>query len=144
VAAGTDPAVAAAASREHTDVWFYVDSLDHLRRGGRIGAAAAVLGTALAIKPILGLVNGAIVPAEKVRTRSRAIARLEQLGVLGSGDAPVELAVQHLGAADAATELAERLAKQVPSARRVDVAEIGAAVGAHVGPGLLAVALRRL
>jgi fatty acid-binding protein DegV len=56
----------------------------------------------------------------------------------------VELAVQHLGAAEAAGELADRLAKQVPGARRVDVVEIGAAVGAHVGPGLLAVALRRL
>ena len=144
VAAGTDPALAATASRDRTDVWFYVDTLEHLRRGGRIGAAAAVLGTALAIKPILALVDGQIVPAEKVRTRAKAIARLEELGVAGSGDGPVELAVQHLGAADAAQDLADRLAKQVPGARRVDVAEIGAAVGAHVGPGLLAVALRRL
>jgi DegV family protein with EDD domain len=144
VAAGADPAVAATASRDHTDVWFYVDTLEHLRRGGRIGAAAAVLGTALAIKPILGVVDGQIVPAEKVRTRAKAVARLEELGVQRSGDGPVELAVQHLGAAEAATELAERLAKQVRNARRVDVAEIGAAVGAHVGPGLLAVALRRL
>jgi DegV family protein with EDD domain len=144
VAAGTDPAVAATASRDRTDVWFYVDTLEHLRRGGRIGAAAAVLGTALAIKPILGVVDGQIVPAEKVRTRAKAVARLEELGVRQSGAGPVELAVQHLGAAEAAAELADRLAKQVPNARRVDVAEIGAAVGAHVGPGLLAVALRRL
>jgi DegV family protein with EDD domain len=143
-AAGADPARAAAASRQHTDVWFYVDTLEHLRRGGRIGAAAAVLGTALAIKPILGLVNGQIVPAEKVRTRARAVARLVELGVAGAGGGPVELAVQHLAAAEAAQDLADTLAKQVPGARRVDVAEIGAAVGAHVGPGLLAVALRRL
>ena len=143
-ASGADPVVAAATSNANTDVWFYVDTLEHLRRGGRIGAAAAVLGTALAIKPILGLTDGQIVPAEKVRTRARALARLEELGVERSGDGPVELAVQHLGAAAAAGELAERLAKQVPGARRVDVAEIGAAVGAHVGPGLLAVALRRL
>ncbi|HEY2832001.1 MAG TPA: DegV family protein [Sporichthyaceae bacterium] len=141
---GEDPAAAARASNAQTDVWFYVDTLEHLRRGGRIGAAAAVLGTALAIKPILGLIDGQIVPAEKVRTRARAVARLEELGVQRSGDAVVELAVQHLGAAEAAAELADRLAKQVPGARRVDVVEIGAAVGAHVGPGLLAVALRRL
>jgi DegV family protein with EDD domain len=102
IEAGADPAAAAAASTDRTDLWFYVDTLEHLRRGGRIGAAAAVLGTALAIKPILGLVGGQIVPAEKVRTRAKAVARLEELGIAGSGDRPVELAVQHLGAAEAA------------------------------------------
>jgi DegV family protein with EDD domain len=62
-------------------VMFYVDTLEYLRRGGRIGKAGAMLGSALAIKPILGLRDGQIVPLERVRTSSRAIARLEELAV---------------------------------------------------------------
>ena len=60
---------------------FYVDTLEHLRRGGRIGAAAALLGSALAVKPLLQLVDGHIEPLEKVRTSAKAIARLEEVAV---------------------------------------------------------------
>ncbi len=68
-----------------TDVLFYVDTLEHLRRGGRIGAAAALLGTALAVKPLLHVVDGRIAPLEKVRTASKALARLEELAVQRRG-----------------------------------------------------------
>ena len=60
---------------------FYVDTLEYLRRGGRIGGAAAVFGGALAVKPLLGIENGVITTLEKVRTSGRAISRLEELAV---------------------------------------------------------------
>jgi DegV family protein with EDD domain len=117
---------------------FYVDTLEYLRRGGRIGAAAAFLGSALAIKPLLHLVDGHIEPLEKVRTSARAIARLEELAVERAGEGPVDLAVHHLANSDRAAALAERLRARLPHLRHLHVSEVGAVVGAHVGPGMLA------
>lgn len=123
-------------------VVFYVDTLEHLRRGGRIGKASALLGSALAIKPILGLTDGAIVPVERVRTSSRAIARLEDLAVeAAAGAGRVDVAVHHLDSADRADKLAERLGSRVEDLGDLSVVELGAVVGAHVGPGTLAVAV---
>jgi len=120
---------------------FYVDSLEWLHRGGRIGSAAARFGTALAVKPLLHLADGRIAPLEKVRTTSKAIARLVQLGVAAAGDRPVDLAVQHLAAPARAAELARQLGDQLPRLGTVYTSEVGAAVGAHVGPGLLGVVI---
>src|SRR2546430_1580452 len=76
-----DSAVAAArAAVARTTTLFYVDTLEYLRRGGRIGAASALLGTALSVKPILRMVDGEIVVRDKVRTASRALARLVRGG----------------------------------------------------------------
>ena len=136
-------AVAAAAAAVDTDVLFYVDTLEHLRRGGRIGAAAALFGTALAVKPLLHVTGGQIAPLEKVRTASKALARLEELAVQRAGDGPVDLAVHHLAAPDKAAALAARLAERLPSAAALHVSEVGAVVGAHVGPGLLGVVVSR-
>jgi DegV family protein with EDD domain len=135
------PAVVDAAVRRAaaTRTMFYVDTLEHLRRGGRIGAAAALLGTALAVKPLLHVDDGRIAALEKVRTTSRALARLEDLAVQHVGDAPVDVAVQHLAAPDRAEALAERLRARVPALGDLHVSEVGAVVGAHVGPGLLGV-----
>lgn len=130
---------------ERAHVVFYVDTLEHLRRGGRIGRASAFLGSALAIKPILALREGAIVPLEKVRTASRAIARLEELAVELCAGGPAQVAVHHLGSLERASALAERLrARLSEQSIDVDVVELGAAVGAHVGPGTLAVAVTPL
>jgi len=126
-----------------TDVLFYVDTLEHLRRGGRIGAAAALVGTALAVKPLLHVVAGRIAPLEKVRTASKALARLEDLAVQRAGDGPVDVAVHHLAAAEKAGALSERLLARIPGVDSVDVSEVGAVVGAHVGPGLLGVVVSR-
>lgn len=126
-----------------TDMLFYVDTLEHLRRGGRIGKAAALLGTALAVKPLLHVVDGAIAPLEKVRTASKALARLEALAVERAGSGTVDVAVQHLAAADKAAELADRLRARLPDVGEMHVSEIGAVVGAHVGPGMLAVVVCR-
>ncbi|MCD0482707.1 DegV family protein [Streptacidiphilus sp. ASG 303] len=119
--------------------YFYVDTLEYLRRGGRIGAARALLGSALAVKPLLHLSGGRIEPLEKVRTASRAIARLEELAVERAGEAEVDVAVHHLAAEDRAEPLAERLRGRIPGLRDLYVGEVGAVIGAHVGPGLLAV-----
>lgn len=118
---------------------FYVDTLEYLRRGGRLSAARALLGSALAVKPILHVADGRIELLEKVRTSSRARARLADLAVEAAGDRPVDLAVQHLAAASRATELADQLSARIPGAGEVIVREVGAAVGAHVGPGMVAV-----
>ncbi len=131
---------------EETTVDFYVDTLEYLRRGGRIGAASAYLGSALAIKPILALESGKIVPLEKVRTSGRALARLVELAVEAASDIPygrdgVDVAIHHLDAAERAEELAEELRAQVPGLRELHVVELGPVVGAHVGPGTLAVAV---
>jgi DegV family protein with EDD domain len=132
-------AVASAARRcaERTRTFFYVDTLDYLRRSGRIGTAASLFGSALMIKPLLHIENGRISLLEKVRTSARAIARLEDLAVQAAGDGPVEVAVQHLAARTRAEALAERLPKRVPGLVDSRVVEVGLAIGAHVGPGML-------
>ena len=76
-----DVYAAAVDTAERTTTLFYVDTLEHLRRGGRIGAAQALLGTALSVKPILHVHEGRILPLEKVRTASKGVARLEALAV---------------------------------------------------------------
>jgi fatty acid kinase fatty acid binding subunit len=135
-----DTAVAAA---DRTSCLFYVDTLEYLRRGGRIGAAAAMLGTALSVKPLLHVRDGRIVPLEKVRTSSRALARLVALTVQAAGADPVDIGVQHLAAKDRADEVAERLRTQLPSVRQLITAEVSATVGAHTGPGVVGVAVAR-
>ncbi|WP_404383599.1 DegV family protein [Knoellia locipacati] len=127
---------------EGATVVFYVDTLEHLRRGGRIGKANALLGSALAIKPILGLRDGGIVPLERVRTSSRAIARLEELAVEAASRVEhVDVAVHHLDSLERAEKLAERLRLRVDGLEELVVVELGAVVGAHVGPGTLAIAV---
>ncbi|MFF7259803.1 DegV family protein [Streptomyces sp. NPDC008159] len=139
-AGGTvDEAVTAAEKRAAgTSAFFYVDTLDYLRRGGRIGAAQALFGSALAVKPLLQLNGGRIEPLEKVRTASRAIARLEEIVAERAGAAPVDIAVHHLAAPERASALAERLRERVPGLADLHVSEVGAVIGAHTGPGLLA------
>ncbi|RKN11905.1 DegV family protein [Streptomyces radicis] len=140
VAAGGTPddAVAAAVKRAgSTRAYFYVDTLEHLRRGGRIGPAQALLGSALAVKPLLELREGRIEPLERVRTASRAIARLEALAVEHAGAGPVDVAVHHLASEERATQLGERLRGRLPGLVNLHVSEVGAVIGAHTGPGLL-------
>lgn len=144
-AGGTAEEAARAARRRSavTTALFYVDTLEYLRRGGRVGLAAALVGSALAVKPLLQIRDGRIVPLEKVRTSAKAIARLEELAlaaVESSGrSAGVDLAVAHLVAPERADALAERLRGRVPGLHDLVVTQVGAVIGAHVGPGMLAV-----
>ncbi len=122
-----------------TRTYFMLETLEYLRRGGRIGAGAALLGTALAVKPLLYVDNGRIVPLEKVRTTGRAMARLVDVAVEAAGSEPVQLAVHHLAAPDRAAELANRLDERLPLSSGCVVSEVGAVIGAHTGPGMLGV-----
>ncbi|WP_037906759.1 DegV family protein [Actinacidiphila yeochonensis] len=145
-AGGTVDEIVAAAQKRAADTSaiFYVDTLDYLRRGGRIGAAQALLGSALAVKPLLRLADGRIELLEKVRTSSKAVSRLEEIVVERAGTRPVALAVHHLAAADRATALADRLRTRLPALEHLVVSEVGAVIGAHAGPGLLGVVVAPL
>ncbi|TKJ31738.1 DegV family protein [Blastococcus sp. CCUG 61487] len=140
--AGGDAAAVAAAAEKAAGVtrtFFVVDTLEHLRRGGRIGSAAALLGSALAVKPVLHVVDGRVVVLEKVRTSARAMNRLVQRVVEEVGGGVADLAVHHLAAPEKAEQLAADLRDQVPTVRDLYVSELGAAIGAHVGPGAVGV-----
>jgi DegV family protein with EDD domain len=143
-AAGADAADVAESARRtahETTTFFVVDTLEHLRRGGRIGAAAAVLGSALSVKPVLHVKDGRVVPLEKVRTGGRAMTRLVQRSVETAGEGPVSVAVHHLAAPERAERLAEELRARLPALRELHVSELGAAIGAHVGPGSVGVVI---
>jgi len=134
-------AQAARAAAASAQVWFLVDSLEHLRRGGRLSGPAAALGTVLGLRPLLTVADGHVVVAEKIRTRPAARARLEAVAVAAGGrHERVRLVVHHLGDREAADEVASRIGAGLGDrVREVVVSEAGAVLGAHVGPGLLAV-----
>jgi DegV family protein with EDD domain len=141
---GHEAAEAARRRAEETVTLFYVDTLEYLRRGGRVGAAAALIGSALAVKPILQIVDGRIAPLEKVRTAGRALARLEELAVSSAADRSVEVTVSHLAGLATAQTLAAALSDRLSAnlhGTEVRVCEVPAVVGAHVGPGLVGVTI---
>ncbi|MEU7939967.1 DegV family protein [Microbispora bryophytorum] len=141
-AAGAPAAEVAGVARRRAaaaSTFFYVETLDYLRHGGRIGRVTNLLGSALSIKPLLRMADGEIGVLEKVRTGSRALARLEDLAVDVAGDRPVDVAVQHLMAAERAEALTKGLTARLPRLVRMWVAEVGPVLGAHVGPGMLGV-----
>ena len=122
---------------------FYVDTLEYLRRGGRIGAAAALFGGALAVKPLLQIADGKVASLERVRTSGRALARLEELAVAGRGRGAgrrLRGAPGRPGPGRAAHRAPGRRGSRTTSTgREVWCGELGAVLGAHVGPGMLAV-----
>src|SRR4051812_19718534 len=147
--AGGDAAAVAAAARRRastTSSLFYVAPLESLRRGGGVGAAAAFVGSALAVKPILRIEDGRVVPFERVRTAGKALHRLEELAVEAAGSAQVDVAVAHLAnqgrAADLAARLADRLGAGLDG-RQVHLGEIGAVLGPPGGRGMVAVPVAR-
>jgi DegV family protein with EDD domain len=142
--AGGSVEEAATAARRRADLatsLFYVDTLEYLRRGGRIGAAAALLGGALAVKPLLRIDEGRVANLERVRTSARALSRLEDLIVEAAGDLDADVCVSHLASPDRAADLAARLGVRLATnldGRDVWCGELGAVLGAHVGPGMVA------
>jgi DegV family protein with EDD domain len=121
--------------------YFYVDTLEFLRRGGRIRPTAALVGTALSVKPLLTVSDGEIRPLERVRTESRALARLEELGLSALARAAgqsehVDVAVHHLDNPEGAARLVSRLRDRVTGCE-IAVTEVSAVIGVHVGPGML-------
>jgi len=137
-AGGADAASVAARARQaraELKMWFAVDTLEYLRRGGRIGSAQAWLGTALKIKPILAL-ESEITPFERVRTSRRAFERMVELLRSRKAAGGDGWAIQHIQAPREAEALVER-GREIFGSEPAFVSEIGPVIGTHVGPGLL-------
>jgi DegV family protein with EDD domain len=124
-------------TRRELKMWFAIDTLEYLRRGGRIGAARAWLGSALQIKPILTL-EEEITPVERVRTRRRVFERLVKYAEELKADGRDAWVVQHIHDPENAQRLVERC-REVMGSDPLFVSEIGPVIGAHTGPGLLGV-----
>jgi fatty acid kinase fatty acid binding subunit len=129
---------AAKALRADLHTWFAVDTLEFLRRGGRIGAAQAYLGSALKIKPIL-TIGKEIEPIERVRTAGRAVARLKDALREQYEAGADRYAVQHIQDPERAAELVAA-GREIYGREPLFVSEVGPVIGTHVGPGLLGVA----
>ncbi|MDQ4041993.1 MAG: DegV family protein [Actinomycetota bacterium] len=127
----------ARAAREELNLWFCVDTLEFLRRGGRIGSASAWLGTTLRIKPILAL-EAQITPVERVRTAGRAFERMVDYLRSCHDDGADAWVVQHIQAPDVAARLVDR-GREIFGTEPTIVSEIGPVIGTHVGPGLIGV-----
>ena len=134
---GTEVLAAVERARDGLKMWFAIDTLEYLRKGGRIGSAQAWLGSALQIKPILTL-EEEITPVERVRTRRRAFERMVEFArerhLAGAG----AWVVQHIHDHETARHLVDEC-RQIFGSDPVFVSEIGPVIGAHIGPGLLGV-----
>ncbi len=124
-------------TRAELKMWFAIDTLEYLRRGGRIGGARAWIGSALKIKPILTL-EEEITPVERVRTRARSVERLRDYARQRHDSGLDGWVVQHIQDDETATALADDC-REIFGCEPVFISEIGAVLGAHVGPGLLGV-----
>jgi DegV family protein with EDD domain len=124
-------------ARGQLKMWFAIDTLEYLRKGGRIGSAQAWLGSALQIKPILTL-EEEISPVERVRTRRRAFERMVEFARERERDGADAWVVQHIHDPDTARRLVDEC-RQIFEGDPVFVSEIGPVIGAHIGPGLLGV-----
>lgn len=136
-AGGAETLAAAERCRDALQMWFAIDTLEYLRRGGRIGAAQAWLGSALQIKPILTL-GEEITPVERVRTRRRAFERMVDYARQRRDDGADAWVVQHIHDRETARRLVEQC-RELFGSDPVFVSEIGPVIGAHIGPGLLGV-----
>jgi|WetSurMetagenome_2_1015567.scaffolds.fasta_scaffold39928_3 DegV family protein with EDD domain len=130
-------------ARANTDVYFVVSTLEFLRRGGRIGGAAAFLGTALNLKPILKLQEGKIEAVEKIRTMSKALDRLEEIMEKRlAGKQTISLAAIHAKAPQEAQALLDRLKNKFGVTNITDavLTEVSPVIGSHTGPGTVGIA----
>ncbi len=125
-------------ARSRVDFLSTFDTLEYLRRGGRIGAASALLGSVLKINPLINIRDGLVEPAGRTRSRSKAIDRLVEF--VASYSSIEELAVEHGGCPEDAETLVEKLADLYPR-NRILKSEVTPVIGAHTGPGLLLAAV---
>jgi len=136
----TEVVAIARQAKEHTGVMFVVDTLEFLHRGGRIGGASRLLGTALNLKPLLELRNGRVEPVEKIRTKAKACARL--LDIMEdrlAGRSQVRLSALHAAAEEEARELMEEAKKRCYPVEII-FSEVTPVVGTHSGPGTVGLA----
>jgi fatty acid kinase fatty acid binding subunit len=134
-ASGPDTLAAAERCRDALEMWFVIDTLEYLRKGGRIGAAQAWLGSALQIKPILTL-GEEIVPVERVRTRRRAFERMVEYARRRHADGADAWVVQHIQNHETARHLVEEC-REIFGSEPAFVSEVGPVIGAHIGPGMI-------
>ena len=123
-------------ARAELKMWFAVDTLEYLRRSGRIGAASAWVGSTLRVKPILTMEDGQMMPVERVRTTERAFERLVDYARQRHASGADAWIVQHVRSPELGERLADR-AREVFGTEPLFCSEIGAVVGAHTGPGLI-------
>jgi len=141
-AEGKGLAEVAAAARElvpRVNVLFIVETLEYLHRGGRIGGASRLLGSALRIKPLLHLAEGRIDGLERVRTKRKAVRRMLEVMAERVGDAPVHAAVIHANAPEEAVDLRNGVNTYF-RCQELYIAELSPVIGTHVGPGTVGVA----
>ena len=127
-------------ARECTRVYFVVDTLEFLHRGGRIGGAQRLLGTALNLKPILAVQDGKVDAIERIRTKKKAVDRLiEIVQTQTAGKTPVRLASLHANVAVECKEMLERATKIINPVESI-FTSVSPVVGTHAGPGTLGLA----
>ncbi len=117
----------------------HVHTLDHLRRGGRIGAAAHLVGSALSLKPLLTMRDGQVAPLDRAFGSGRALRKLVDTTVANAGDRVVDIAVEHVGALTEAESVMGELRARIPHVREHLVTEASSAIAVHTGPGTLSV-----
>jgi DegV family protein with EDD domain len=124
---------------QHTGIFFAVDTLEFLHRGGRIGGATRFMGTLLNFKPILELRDGRVEAAERVRTRGKSLERIVELAVdqIG-GRTPVRLSTLHANAPEDAKFVLEEATKKL-NPIEVVYSEVSPVVGVHAGPGVVGI-----
>ncbi len=127
-------------AREHTGVFFAVDTLEFLHRGGRIGGAQRFIGTALNMKPVLELKDGRVEPIERIRTRSKALERVITLVEERTrGKTPIHLATLHANAEAEARKILEEANARLQAVESI-LTEVSPVVGTHAGPGTIGLA----
>lgn len=127
-------------AREHTGVYFAVDTLEFLHRGGRIGGAQRFLGTALNMKPVLAVIDGRVEAVERIRTKGKALDRvLELVMEQTKGKTPVRLATLHASAEEEAQTLLDKASKEMDAVESI-LTTVSPVVGTHAGPGTVGLA----
>jgi len=127
-------------ARDHTGVYFAVDTLEFLHRGGRIGGASKFFGTALNVKPVLKLIDGRIEPLERIRTKKKAIVRVMELVTEQvQGHSPVHLATLHANSETEANELLDLASQSIDITESI-LTSVSPVVGTHAGPGTVGLA----
>ncbi|KJS87564.1 MAG: hypothetical protein JM58_03835 [Peptococcaceae bacterium BICA1-8] len=120
------------------NIFFVVDTLEYLQKGGRIGKASSIMGALLNIKPILTLADGEVHPYEKVRGKGKALERLIDIANANiASESKIQCAIVHSSSLDSALKLHEKVLAQF-NCTEIFISDIGAVVGTHVGPGTIA------
>jgi DegV family protein with EDD domain len=127
-------------AREHSGVYFAVDTLEFLHRGGRIGGGARFIGTALNMKPVLAVLDGRVEAVERIRTKGKAIERvIEVVQEQVKGKSNIRLAALHANAEAEAKALLEKAAQKMGAIESI-LTEVSPVVGTHAGPGTVGLA----